>query len=126
MRIVRDLLRLSAAGMSKRKIAASVEVSATAALDCIGRARCAGLSRPPPEGLTDEMLGSALRAAFDGDQGSSAAAELVAVHRELRRPGIGLQLSWEEHLVVYPDGYDYRRFRELHRAREARLSPAMR
>jgi hypothetical protein len=88
MRIVRDLLRLSAAGMSKRKIAASVEVSATAALDCIGRARCAGLSRPPPEGLTDEMLGSALRAAFDGDQGSSAAAELVAVHRELRRPGI--------------------------------------
>jgi transposase len=39
MRKVRDVLRLSAAGMSKRMIAASLGVSATAARDCIGRAR---------------------------------------------------------------------------------------
>ena len=43
MRKIRDVLRLSAAGMSKRTIAASLGVSATAARDCIGRARRAGL-----------------------------------------------------------------------------------
>jgi hypothetical protein len=48
--------RLSAAGMSKRKIAASLGVSATAARDCIGRAQRPGLTWPLPEGLTDEAL----------------------------------------------------------------------
>jgi hypothetical protein len=43
MRKIRDVLRLSAAGMSKRKIGASLGVSATAARDCIGR-RSAGVS----------------------------------------------------------------------------------
>src|SRR5262245_31117736 len=56
MRKIRDVLRLSAAGMSKRKIAASLGVSATAARDCIGRAQRAGLTWPLPEGLTDEAL----------------------------------------------------------------------
>ena len=37
MRKIRDVLRLSAAGMSKRKIAASLGVSATAAGGCIRR-----------------------------------------------------------------------------------------
>ena len=37
MRKVRDVLRLSSAGMSKRKIAASLGVSATAAGECLRR-----------------------------------------------------------------------------------------
>jgi hypothetical protein len=53
---IRDVLRLSAAGMSKRKIAASLGVSATAAGECLRRARRAGLRWPVPEGLTDEAL----------------------------------------------------------------------
>ena len=57
MRKVRDVLRLSAAGMSKRKIAASLGVSATAARDCIWRARRAGLAWPLPADLTDDRLG---------------------------------------------------------------------
>jgi hypothetical protein len=56
MRKIRDVLRLSAAGMSKRKIAASLGVSATAAGECIRRARRAGLTWPLPEGLADETL----------------------------------------------------------------------
>ena len=43
MRKIRDVLRLSAAGMSKRKVAASLGVSATAARDCLFRARRAEL-----------------------------------------------------------------------------------
>jgi len=56
MRKVRDVLRLRAGGMSKRKIAASLSIGATAAGDCIRRARRAGLSWPLPEDLSDEAL----------------------------------------------------------------------
>jgi transposase len=127
MRKVRDVLRLSAAGMSKRKIAASLGVSATAARDCIGRARCAGLAWPLPEGLTDEALELRLYpppgvAAKD----RRAQPDWAVVHRELRRPGVTLQLLWEEHRAVRPDGYGYSRFCELYRAWEVRLSPTMR
>ena len=48
MRKIRDVLRLSAGGMSKRKIAISLSVGATAAGDCIRRARRAGLAWPLP------------------------------------------------------------------------------
>src|SRR5262245_52279485 len=77
MRKIRDVLRLSAAGMSKRKIAASLGVSATAARDCIGRGRRAGLTWPLPEDLTDEALELRLYPPpHGGGQGSSAAAGL--------------------------------------------------
>ena len=56
MRRIRDVLRLSAAGMSKRQIAASLGVSATAAGQCIRRARRAGLTWPLPDELSDEEL----------------------------------------------------------------------
>jgi len=127
MRKIRDVLRLSAAGMSKRKIAASLGVSATAAGECIRRARRAGLTWPLPEGLTDEPLERRLFppptvAARD----RRPQPNWVAVHRELRRPGVTLQLLWEEHRAVHPDGYGYSRYCELYRAWEGRLSPTMR
>ena len=70
MRKIHDVLRLSAAGMSKRKIAASLGVSATAAGECIRRARRAALGWP--EGLTDAALEG--RHYPPPGQGSSAAA----------------------------------------------------
>ena len=127
MRKIRDVLRLSAAGMSKRKIAASLGVSATAARDCIWRARSAGLGWPLPEGLTDETLEFQLYpqpAAAAGDRRPQP--DWAAVHRELRRPGVTLQLLWEEHRAVHPDGYGYSRYCELYRAWETRLSPTLR
>ncbi len=47
MRRIRDVLRLCSAGMSKRQIAASLSVSATAAGECIRRAAspASGVSR---------------------------------------------------------------------------------
>jgi transposase len=127
MRKIRDVLRLSAAGMSKRKIAASLGVSATAAGDCIRRARRAGLTWPLPDGLTDEALERRLFPA------PSVAAKdrrpqpnWAVVHRELRRPGVTLQLLWEEHRAVHPDGHGYSRYCEIYRAWAGRLTPTMR
>jgi transposase len=113
--------------MSKRKIAASLGVSATAAGDCIRRARRAGLGWPLPEGLTDEALEVRVYpppAVMAKDR--RPRPDWAAIHRELRRPGVTLQLLWEEHRAAYPDGYGYSRFCELYRAWEARLSPTMR
>jgi transposase len=127
MRKIRDVLRLSAAGMSKRKIAVSLGVSATAAGECIRRARRAGLTWPLPDGLSDEALERQLfppPAVAAKDRRPQP--DWAAIHRELRRPGVTLQLLWEEHRAVHPDGYGISRYCELYRAWEARLSPTMR
>jgi hypothetical protein len=88
MREIRDVLRLSADGISKRKIAASLSIGATAAGDCIRRSRRAGLSWPLPENLSDEALERILYpppkvTAKD----RRPQPDWAAIHRELRRPG---------------------------------------
>ena len=127
MRKIRDVLRLGAGGMSKREIAASLSIGATAAGECLRRARRAGLSWPLPDNLSDEVLERLLypppRA---GARDRRPQPEWPAIHRELRRPGVTLGLLWEEHRAIHADGYGYSRFCELYRAWEARLSPTMR
>ena len=50
---LRDVLRLTAAGMSSRQAAANLTIGATTVIDYLGRARRAG---PLPDDLTDETL----------------------------------------------------------------------
>ena len=129
MRKVRDVLRLKAGGLGKRKIAASLGISATAAGACLRRAREAGIAWPLADEMTEEALEARLYPA------SAALAQLAsrrpqpdwaAIHRELKRSGVTLQLLWEEHRAIHPSGYGYSRFCELYRAWEVRLSPSMR
>src|SRR5580700_5272161 len=56
MRKIREVLRLKADGFSKRRIAASLGISATAAMECVQRARRAGLTWPLPRDLSDQAL----------------------------------------------------------------------
>ena len=127
MRRIRDVLRLSAAGMSKRQIAASLGVSATAARESIRRARRAGLAWPLPDEASDEELELRLYPPPTAAAKNRRPQPIwAAIHSELRRPGVTLQLLWEEHRAVHPDGYGYSRFCELYRSWEARLSPTMR
>jgi transposase len=127
MRKIRDVLRLKAGGLSKRRIAASLGLSATAAGECIRRAREAGVAWPLAADMTDEALERRLYGA------SPAAAkdrrpqpDWARVHRELKRAGVTLQLLWEEHRAAYPDGHGYSRFCELYQDWKGRLSPTMR
>ena len=60
MRKIRDVLRLSAAGLSKRQIAASLGIGPTAAGACLRRAREAGVGWPLPDDLDDAALESRL------------------------------------------------------------------
>jgi len=110
MRKVRDVLRLSAGGMSKRKIAASLCISPTAAGECLRRARRAGLGWPLPAEMSDETLESRLYPAPANAKDYRPLPDWPRVHRELRRPGVTLQLLWEEHRSAQPEGYGYSRF----------------
>jgi transposase len=127
MRKIRDVLRLHAEGMSKRKIAGSLSIGATAAGECVRRAKRADLSWPLPEQLSDEELERLL---YPPPQITATdrrpQPDWPAIHRELRRPGVTLQLLWEEYRSVHPDGYGYSRYCELLRTWEGRLSPTMR
>ena len=129
MRKIRDVLRLTASGLSSRKVAASLSIGGTTVIDCLQRARAADVSWPLPEGITDEILEARLYPAATAIAAMSARRpqpDWAAVHRELRRPGVTLQLLWDEYRAAHPGGYGYSRYCELYRAWEARLSPTMR
>jgi transposase len=127
MRKIRDILRLKASGLSKRRIAASLALNATAAGDCIRRARVAGIVWPAPEDMTDEALERRLYpppAATAKDRRPQP--DWARVHRELKRSGVTQQLLWEEHRAANADGHGYSRFCELYQDWKGRLSPTMR
>ena len=86
-RKIRDMLRLSAAGMSKRKIAASLGVSADRR--GVQPAGTRAVGRPLPEGLTDETLERRLfppPTVVAKDRRPQP--NWAAVHREIRWPGV--------------------------------------
>ena len=98
MRKIRDMLRLRAGGMSKRKIAASLSIGRDGGRrDAFGEP-AGRLELAAAGGLSDEALEQRLYPppkATVGDQ--RPRPDWAAVHRELRRPGVTLQLLWEEH-----------------------------
>jgi transposase len=126
MRKIRDVLRLSASGLSKRKIAASLGLSATAAGDCIRRARSAGVAWPHAAELTDAALEGLLYPVVTTLEHRRPQPDWATVHRELKRAGVTLQLLWEEHRTVHPDAHGYTQFCELYKRWKLRLSPTMR
>ena len=127
MRKIRDVLRLRAAGMSKRQVAASLSVSKTTVRNCLRRAEVVGLGWPLPDDLTDEALEARL---YPPPQtvleDRRPLPDWPTIHRELKRPGVTLQLLWEEHRARHQEGHGYSRFCELYRAWAKKLSPTMR
>jgi transposase len=127
MRKIRDVLRLDAGGMSKRQIAASLSVSKTTIRNCLLRTEAAGLAWPLPDDLTDAELEARLYPPpATAAQVERPQPDWAAIHRELKRPGVTLQLLWQEHRAQHPDGYGYSRFCELYTRWRGRLSPTMR
>ena len=127
MRKIRDVLRLHARGLSKRRIADSLTIGRTAVGDYINRARRAGLGWPLPDDVSDVELERRL---FPPPRVVSpdrrALPDWPVLHRDLRRSGVTLSLLWEEYRAVHPQGYGYSRFCELYRAWKGKLDPTMR
>lgn len=122
---MRHMLRLAGDGVSSREIAETLGVARSTLQDNLRRATAAGLSWPLPGELTDDAIEARLFDRAGVKQGMRRRpepnwAEFVV---ELKRPGVTLQILWEEYRAVHPDGYGYSRFCELFRGFERRLSP---
>jgi transposase len=129
MRKIRDVLRLTAEGMSSRKIAASLSIGATTVVDCLHRARTAGVGWPLPEDVTDETLEARLfpaSTALIQAKARRPMPEWAWIHRELKRPGVTLLLLWDDYRGQHPTGLRYSRFCEIYQEWKRRLTPTMR
>jgi transposase len=128
MRQVRDVLRLNAAGVSGNEIARRVGVAPSTVRLTLTRLAAAGLGWPLPAELTDAALEARLLTAAGKKQGHRRRTEpdWAAVHRELKRKHVTLQILWDEYIEQNPDGYRYSRFCELYRAWAERVPVTMR
>lgn len=127
MRKIKEVLRLRfEQGLSHRAIGQSCGIGLTTAREYIMRAKAAGLSWP----LAVDMDDGALEGLLFSSPGRASVAQPMpnwaVVHRELRRAGVTLQLLWQEYRAVYPEGYGYSRYCELHRAWAKTLDVTMR
>src|SRR3954454_24457913 len=128
MRQVREVLRLEAAGVSGNEIARRVRVAPSTVRLTLKRLAAAGLGWPLPAELTDTALEAQLFTGAGKKQGHRRRVEpdWAAVHRELKRKHVTLQILWDEYIEQNSDGYRYSRFCELYRGWASRVPVTMR
>src|SRR5436190_12200724 len=128
MRHVREVLRLTTAGVGLNEIARRVGVAPSTVRLTLKRLARAGLSWPLPGEMTATALETALFAAAGTKQGHRRHAEpdWAQIHRELKRKHVTLTMLWDEYIEGCPEGYRYSRFCELYRNWASRLSVTMR
>jgi transposase len=130
MRQIRELLRLNTCEPRTgiRALAQRLGVASSTVHDTLNRLAVAGLSWPLPDELTDEVLEQRLFCSAGRKSGNRKLPEpdWSSLIREMKRPGVTLQILFEEYRQVHSEGYSYSRFCELFRAFEQRVSPTMR
>lgn len=111
MRKIEEVLRLhDAGGRSNREIAQTVQFSPTTVADYLRRARQAGLSWPLAEDLTERAVDLALFPPPAASRVKRPEPDWAALHRQLGRSGVTLDLLWQEYREQHPDGYQYSAF----------------
>jgi transposase len=126
MRKIREMVRLSATGLSPRQIAVSVDCALSTVQECLRRIAIAKLAWPLPASLDDVALEQQLypRKVSLLD---TPLPDFAHVQRELARPGVTRQLLWEEYRDQHPAGLGYSAFCEHYRDWLAqRVDPVMR
>ena len=128
MRRLRDVLRLKyEAGLTHRAIAVACTVGLGTVSSFLTRAQVAGLTWPLPDGLDDAALEARLFARPADVAGRDRTLPAwPALHQELKRPGVTLQLLWTEYRAAHPTGYAYSHFCDRYRRWARVLKPSMR
>jgi transposase len=117
MRKIEEILRLHhECGRSNREIAQAVRASPTTVGDYLRRARLVGLGWPLPDGMSEAALEAALFPQLPAAAVKRPEPNWAAVHRQVGRSGVTLDLLWQEHREGHPDGYQYSGFCEHYRA----------
>ncbi len=111
MRKIREALRLKAAGLGNREIAASTGAGKTTVYEMLARAEGAGLDWPLPEDLDDDALEAMLYPPAVELAMSRPLPEWRDIHRELKRARhVTLRLLWLEWKEKTPEGHGYSQF----------------
>lgn len=127
MRRIKDVLRLKAAGHSRRQIAQSCGIARSTVAEYVKRAEAAVLSWPLPAALDDAELERKLfppPVAIPSEQ--RAVPDWSVVNQECRRKGVTLQLLWDEYKAVNPEGFQYSWFCEQYRRWLGKVDVVMR
>lgn len=128
MRLVREVLRLTYAGVSKREVARRTGMAASTVRATIARFKLLGLIWPLPETITDSDLEARIYKSAGKKQGHRRIIEpdWASLHREMKRKHVTLSILWDEYIAGDPQGYRYSRFCELYRSWEDKISVTMR
>ncbi len=128
MRKIRDVLRLKFEnGLSNRRIAHSCHISRATVKDYLTRFQSSGLSWPLPDELDEQALEQHLFATPEKARKSERITpDWQHIHKNLSRPGVTLNLLWQEYKAGCPDGYQYSYFCDKYRDWRRHLDVVMR
>jgi transposase len=111
MRNIKSILRLYFVDQrSLRKISEITGIPYSTVYDNIIIAKAKGLIWPQIEAMGEEELEQIL----SSNDKQRPLPDWTYVEKELKRPGVTLQLLWQEYKETYPDGYQYSRFCEMY------------
>ena len=125
---IRQALQLLAeTGLSTRQVAAALGISKTTVSQIAMYARDAGVHWPQAGKLSDDELQARLYPPPRPRTTHRHEPDYGVLHQELKRPGVTLQLLWEEYRAEAGDqAYRYSAYCEKYRAWAKRLKRSMR
>lgn len=127
MRKIKEVLRLKLVfKFSDRKIAQSCNMGRTTVQEYLSRARVGQITWEKARDLSEEELEKLL---FPGNPPSPLnrpGPDWAELHIERKKPGVTLQLLWEEYRAKNPDGYGYSQFCDLYQKYARTLPVTMR
>jgi transposase len=127
MRTVREILRLHFEhDLSQRAIARACSVSPTTVGDYLERVRQSGSNWATISALDDSSLKVLLTPEGKAPASRKPLPDFVAIHKEMKKKGVTLQLLWEEYRAIHPDGYGRSQFCERYHRYVHTLDPVMR
>ncbi len=109
MRKISEVLRLSQESkLSNGQIARSLGISKSTVASYLALAAKAGVIWPLEEGVQESV--EKLLPEASPSPPRKPLPDMAAIHLELKKPGVTLQLLWEEQIQVHPEGYRYTQF----------------
>lgn len=118
MRKIREVMRLKAAGLTSRQIAASTRSARTTICEYLARAESAGVTWPLPDDLDDEALELLLFPPPTAEQAQTRPVpDWREVHRQIKskKHHMTLRLLWLEWKADNPTGCGYTGFTVMYK-----------
>jgi transposase len=128
MHHIREVIRLTANGLSQRQIGRALSLSNGVVAKYQSAARRSGLEWPLPPEMDDQALGSLLSGSdSDGVDLVRAEPDFAYIHGQLKRKGVTRQLLWEEYCSsASGQPYGYTQFCVRYQEWKAHLGVVMR